>query len=48
MKKSTTIAISKKVQKKLIALIHCLENKQMKRFSYSDAIDYLINKVKEK
>jgi hypothetical protein len=46
MQKSTTIAITKEVHNLLLSFIHMLEDKDKKRLSYSDAIKYLLDKVK--
>jgi hypothetical protein len=45
--KSTTIALTKKVQKKLLVFIHIQEKQTGKRLSYSDAIEILLTKYKE-
>ena len=47
MKKNTTIAVSTDVLKRLLKHIHKMEKKDTKRFSYSNAIEDLLDKVKE-
>ena len=47
MGKNTTIAIDKKVQKKLLNLVHNIEDETGKRKGYSVVINQLIDYYKE-
>lgn len=44
---STTIAITKKVYNELLKFVHSIETDEQKKISFSDAIDYLLKKIKE-
>lgn len=44
---STTIAITKEVYKELLKFVHSIETEGQTKISFSDAIAYLLKKIRE-